>query len=151
MQKIALSKLSVISKIDALWATRDKEEGKEDGKTEEDVLVHQIFKTVLRTLNWISKETYDHYSSLQNESSKIAHFRTQFGLWKAVFASISDREWYREDLQINYVKAYLIYIESIGTDLYILLYSRNVFLGYPFSPLEKEALDLKVELLNFKH
>lgn len=103
-------------------------------------------------ITYLYNNAYPEYQRMQQESSKIAHVRAMFTVWKAVCARLGStydvalasggtRKEYNYpfyDPQIDAVRAFPLYIEAKLPDLFIRLIGQNVFLGVRFTDSERE-------------
>lgn len=86
-------------------------------------------------MTWLHNHTYGEYQAMQVESSKQAHFRQLFTVWKAVCNRL--KGW---DFEMPAEQAILLfpaYIERNLPDVFVGLLERNIFLGVKFTDLDK--------------
>lgn len=115
-------------------------------KTPVGVLTHGLI--------FLYNKTLSDYQRLQTEASKIAHFRQQFTVWKAVCARLDKSgtpyfkpgtqeissvrysyEFY--DPKLDSVRAYPLFVEQFFPQLYYVLFRKNIFLGVKFTDADK--------------
>lgn len=85
-------------------------------------------------ITWLYNRTYSDYTKLEQESSKIAHFRQLFTVWKAVALRWKSLPFYDEHYPL--LKAFPEYLERTHPDLFPVLLANRVFLGLTFTPEE---------------
>lgn len=86
-------------------------------------------------MTWLYNETYGEYQAIQVESSRHAHFRQLFTVWKAVCARLKDWKFSMPAEQAMVL--FPAYIERHLPEEFIQLLERNIFLGVKFTPEDK--------------
>lgn len=86
-------------------------------------------------MTWLHNQSYNDYENLKVESSKQAHFRQLFTVWKAVCARL-------HSYPFNYPaeQAMLLFPAFIERNMpqeFVHLVDRNIFLGVKFSAEDK--------------
>jgi hypothetical protein len=86
-------------------------------------------------ITFLYNNAHSEYARMTQESSRVAHVRSMFTVWKAVCARLPNYPFY--DPNMDAVRAFPLYIETKLPDLFVQLIGQNVFLGVRFTEQER--------------
>lgn len=92
-------------------------------------------------ITWLYNRGYPEFTKMVLESSRLAHFRSLFTVWKAVCLRMKgngrDTVAPYYDERIDAVKAFPLYVEKTLPDLFVQLQLNRIFLGVTFTAEEQ--------------
>ena len=94
-------------------------------------------------ITYLYNESREDYCKLQQDSSKLAHFRQLFTVWKAVASRLPKYEFWKDHPRssgFNAVRAFPLYLEMALPDLYFILAENNIFLGVQFTDEDRTRI-----------
>lgn len=87
-------------------------------------------------ITWLFNRTHPDYLRIQLESSRLAHIRQLFTVWKAVCLRMKSYPFAMTDQQ-QAIKAFPLYMADKLSEVFVQAYAQRIFLGVTFTPEEQ--------------